>query len=177
MFFACLCGPLFAAEFHTIRHVSDGDTIVLDDDTKVRLIGVDTPEIADQARNRDNARRYHADESTVRAFAEKAKKLVQVLTEDRRVRLEYDWQKKDKYNRTLAYVYIDTGYPVLSKFQAVDGYAYEAFGGEWYVFLNATLVKSGYGFAYTFFPFRYSEDFRTYGREAREKKRGLWRAG
>ena len=41
-------------------------------------------------------------------------------------------------------------------------------------FLNAEIIKQGYGFAYTRFPFKYMDEFRRYEREAREKHRGLW---
>ena len=40
-------------------------------------------------------------------------------------------------------------------------------------FLNAEIVKQGYGHAYTQFPFKYLEEFRGYEREAREAQRGL----
>jgi micrococcal nuclease len=64
----------------------------------------------------------------------------------------YHWQKRDKYGRLLAYVYL------------MDG-----------TFLNAEIIKQGYGFAYTRFPFKYLEEFRRYEREARENGRGLWK--
>jgi endonuclease YncB( thermonuclease family) len=41
-------------------------------------------------------------------------------------------------------------------------------------FLNVEIIKRGYGHAYTRFPFRYSDKFRRYEREAREAGRGLW---
>ncbi len=41
-------------------------------------------------------------------------------------------------------------------------------------FLNAEIIKQGYGFAYTRFPFKYQDEFRRYEREAREQGRGLW---
>ena len=69
----------------------------------------------------------------------------------KKVRLEYDWQRKDKYDRTLAYVYLEDG-----------------------TFVNAEIIKQGYGHAYTRFPFKYLEEFREYEKEARENGRGLW---
>ncbi len=39
---------------------------------------------------------------------------------------------------------------------------------------NAEIIKQGYGFAYTRFPFKYMDDFRRHQREAREQGRGLW---
>ena len=74
------------------------------------------------------------------------------MVEGKKVRLEYDWQRKDKYNRTLAYIYLEDG-----------------------TFLNAELIKQGYGHAYTRYPFKYLEQFRKYEKEARGNKKGLWK--
>ncbi len=41
-------------------------------------------------------------------------------------------------------------------------------------FLNAEIIKQGYGFAYAWFPFKYMEEFRIYEKMARLNKRGLW---
>jgi micrococcal nuclease len=68
------------------------------------------------------------------------------------VKPEYDRQRKDRHGRVLAYVYL------------LDG-----------TFLNAEIIKQGYGFAYTKYPFKFLDEFRGYEREARETKRGLWR--
>jgi len=73
------------------------------------------------------------------------------MVEGKRVKLEYDWQRKDRYGRTLAYVYLDDG-----------------------TFLNAEIIKQGYGFAYTKYPFKYLDEFRELQKEARLNKRGLW---
>ncbi len=70
------------------------------------------------------------------------------------MRLEFDWQKRDKYGRLLAYVYLPDG-----------------------TFLNAEIIKQGYGFAYTKYPFKYLEEFRMYEKESRENGRGLWGHG
>jgi len=42
------------------------------------------------------------------------------------------------------------------------------------IFVNAEIIKQGYGYAYTQFPFKYLEEFRQYEKEARENKIGLW---
>lgn len=42
-------------------------------------------------------------------------------------------------------------------------------------FLNAEIIKQGYGVAYTKFSFKYLEEFRRYEREARENRKGLWK--
>jgi hypothetical protein len=43
------------------------------------------------------------------------------------------------------------------------------------LFLNAEIIKQGYGSAYTKYPFKYLEKFRKYKKEAREVKRWLWK--
>ena len=71
----------------------------------------------------------------------------------KRVRVEYDQQRRDTYGRTLAYVYLENG-----------------------TFVNAEIIRQGYGFAYTKYPFKYLDQFRQLEREARDAKRGLWGA-
>ena len=73
------------------------------------------------------------------------------MVEGKPVRLEYDLQQRDKHGMLLAYVYL------------LDG-----------TFLNAEIIKQGYGHAYTQFPFKYLDQFRQYEKEAGKAKRGLW---
>jgi len=89
----------------------------------------------------------------VEYFGQEASEFTKKLVEGKKVRLEYDQTKKDVWTRTLAYVFLEDG-----------------------TFVNAEIVKQGYGFAYTEFPFKYMEEFRQHEREARESKRGLWAA-
>lgn len=110
--------------WRTCIRVVDGDTIILDENERVRLIGVDTPETKDPRK-------------PVQYFGQKAYEFTRRLVEGKKVRLQYDWQRKDTYGRTLAYVYQEDG-----------------------TFLNAEIIKQGYGFAYTRFPFKYLDEFR-----------------
>ena len=87
----------------------------------------------------------------VQFFGPEASAFTKSLCEGQSVRLEYDWQRQDDYHRTLAYVYLPDGRMV-----------------------NAELIKGGYGRAYTRFPFKYSDLFREYQRDARQAGRGLW---
>jgi micrococcal nuclease len=73
------------------------------------------------------------------------------MVEGKEVRLEYNQQQRDKQGRLLAYVYLTDG-----------------------TFLNAEIIKQGYGYADTNFPFKHMEEFGKYEKEAREAKRGLW---
>ena len=118
--------------------VIDGDTIVLSNGEKVRLIGVDTPE----TKHPQKPVEYYGKEAS--AFTKK-------MVGGKVVKLKYDVQRRDKYGRLLAYVYLMNG-----------------------TFLNAEIIKQGYGHAYTRFPFKYMEEFKQYEKEARENKRGLW---
>ena len=122
-----------------VKRVIDGDTLLLANGEKVRLIGVDNPETKHPKK-------------PVQWFGKEAYLFTKRMVEGKQVRLEFDWQKRDKYSRLLAYVYLSDG-----------------------IFLNAEIIKQGYGFAYTKYPFKYLQEFRMYEKEARECGRGLWR--
>ncbi len=141
-----------ASRMRTVESVTDGDTLILDGGEKVRLIGIDTPEIHDSDRNGRAARRNGLGARIVDDYAVRARAFVEKTLRGHAVRLEYDWERKDRYGRTLAYVYRDP-----------DG-----------LFVNAALLKEGYGFAFTKFPFKHMEEFRRLEREARESRTGFW---
>ena len=123
-----------------VKRVLDGDTIELENGERVRYIGINTPEIAHPPRGAE-------------FFGPKAAEANRELVEGKRVRLEFDVQKRDRYGRLLAYVYVDS------------------------LFVNAELVKRGYAYAYTYPPnVKYAELFVRLQREAREAGRGLWGA-
>ncbi len=138
LFLLTLSVLVFSQNWRLCTRVIDEDTIVLDGNEKVRLIGVDTPETKDPRK-------------PVQYFGNEAYEFTKSQVEGDKVRLEYDQNRIDKYGRTLAYVYLENG-----------------------AFLNAEIIKQGYGFVYTVFPFKYLEEFRQYEREARENERGLW---
>ncbi len=140
--------------FQTVSRVIDGDTFELSNSSKVRLIGVDTPETNDPRKH-------------VQWFGREATKKLKEWIEDKTICLRKDRDKTqdvDKYGRLLRYVWkyaIDKQVP--DKVSIVGGF-----------FINAELIKKGYGFAYTKYPFQYLENFREYEREARENNLGLW---
>lgn len=100
----------------TLVRVVDGDTYVINIggvDTKVRLIGVDTPEsVAPASYSKDNS----AEGKDVSDIMKDKLQKGDVLT------VEYDVQKTDKYNRTLAYVYFSDG-TMIQKWLLENGYA------------------------------------------------------
>jgi micrococcal nuclease len=118
--------------------VIDGDTIELAGNERVRLIGVDTPESVDPRR-------------PVEYFGKEAAAFTRRMVEGKPVRLEYDEESRDRFGRTLAYVYLADG-----------------------TFVNAEIIRQGYGFAYTRFPYRYQQEFVALERGARNERRGLW---
>ena len=138
-------GEISKCNFQTASRVIDGDTFILSNGTKVRLIGVDTPETIDPRKE-------------VQWFGREASKKLKEWIEGEIVCLRLDRDKTqdiDKYGRLLRYVW---------KHNAnTEGF-----------FVNAELIKQGYGFAYTKYPFQYLEDFRKYERQARKNNRGLW---
>ncbi len=87
----------------------------------------------------------------VQRFGKEASEFTRALLAGRRVRVAYDQERTDRYGRTLAYVYL------------LDG-----------TFVNAEIVRQGYGLAYTRFPFKYLDAFRRHERDARQQQRGLW---
>lgn len=88
----------------------------------------------------------------VEAFGKEASNFTKNLLLGESVYLRFDGNKTDKYGRLLAYLY-----------RAPDG-----------LFVNLEIVRQGYGHAYTQFPFKHMELFRTYERRAREAGKGLW---
>lgn len=87
----------------------------------------------------------------VQYFGQEATRFTRRLAQGRRVRLEYDQTRRDRHGRTLAYVYLEDG-----------------------TFLNLEIVKQGYGYAFTRYPFRHMDRFREAERGARQADRGLW---
>lgn len=127
---------------YKVVKIVDGDTIVVNMEgvpEKVRLIGINTPEI-------------HHRTKGVEFFGPEAALYTKRLLLGKKVRLEYDAQKRDKYGRILAYVYLPDG-----------------------TLMNAKLVAEGYAQVMTVPPnVKYAEKFISLQREARRENRGLW---
>ena len=85
-----------------VAFVYDGDTLRLDDGRKVRLIGLDTPELGH-------------DGAPSQPFAAQARTaLEKMLAAHPYIRLRYDAERQDRYRRTLAHVYLDDGRSVAA---------------------------------------------------------------
>ncbi len=79
-----------------VKYVVDGDTVILDDNRHVRLLGVDAPEAGH-------------DHKPSEPFAAKAHEHLNALVNKENIRLETDKKPIDHYGRTLAYLYLDDG--------------------------------------------------------------------
>jgi len=88
--------PAFAQQYHHVRWVDDGDTVVLADGRRVRYIGINAPEVAHREKKGE-------------PFGEAARDFNRRLVYKKGVRLELDEEKYDAYKRLLAYVFLKNG--------------------------------------------------------------------
>ena len=99
---------------YDVTRVVDGDTIVVNidgEDTKVRMIGIDTPEsvASDESRN--------TPEGVIASDYTKS------ILEGTKVYLEYDQELYDQYGRTLAYVFKEDKRTMIQEELLAEGYA------------------------------------------------------
>jgi micrococcal nuclease len=149
-------------ETATITKIVDGDTFWVKfqgKEQKVRLIGMDTPEISYNRKTKSDMAKTGRDLATICRQGREACDFVKTLIKKgEEVRLEFDVRKMEPKKgkqpaRLLAYVYLADGR-----------------------MLNEEIVKAGYGQVYTVPPnLRYVERFKRAEREARENRWGLWR--
>lgn len=94
-----------------IRYIHDGDTLHLRDGRKLRLIGINTPELA---------RKNQPGE----AYSKEAKKaLIDLFNNDKSIALIFGKDKNDRYGRYLTHAFTASGKNVQSSLLN-DGYAY-----------------------------------------------------
>jgi len=91
------CNTTVYHETVKIKHVIDGDTVILTDDRHIRLIGINAPEIG-----------YNG-ESSQPGAVQAQNYLSKILNQHPNIRLHYDAQRYDKYGRTLAHLFLDDG--------------------------------------------------------------------
>lgn len=127
-----------------VTWVIDGDTIEIQGGERVRYLGIDTPE----------KRRRHGNQwiKDPEPYAEEAFYENMRMVKGKKVRLEFDVKKRDKYGRLLAHVFVDD------------------------VFVNRELVKKGFASVLTIKPnLRYSAEFKRLENEAKKNKLGMWK--
>ena len=164
----CLVCSFALAEDSIVEEIIDGNTIKLTSGEVVRLIGVDIP-----------SEREEEGTEFVRnlKFFIKGEELDRFL-KGTEARLEFDVQRSDQDGNLLAYVFVGLGYSLsdhVSLLIPENYYLMDNKEEEYTVFLNATLIKSGYATPKPEPPdMKYADLFQKLYEEARRNKRGLW---
>jgi endonuclease YncB( thermonuclease family) len=121
-----------------VKRVIDGDTFELANGETVRLIGIDAPESVKP-------------QSPVECYGKEASAYLRERIEGKQVTLVRDVSERDRYQRLLRYVYLDT------------------------VFINEELVAQGFARAKRYPPdTREAEHLKRAEDQAHEAGRGLW---
>src|SRR5262249_13167822 len=96
----------------------------------------------------------HKPNTPVQCYGPAAAAYTKNLIGDSAVRLQADPinTNRDRYGRLLRYVYLPDGRLVEKE-----------------------LLKNGYAFAYTQFPFEKTDEFKAYEKQAKDADKGLWR--
>ncbi len=94
--FVCFFSADLLAE--KVRYVIDGDTFILEDNQRVRMIGINAPEV----RHRKYGKRSEL-------FGNEAKRYLRQLVEKKDVVLKPGEEPFDRFGRRLAYVYLQDG--------------------------------------------------------------------
>ena len=105
------CPPSKIHETAQIDYVHDGDTVKLKDGRKVRLIGINSPEVSHK-------------NQPAQSFAYPARNALRAMIKqaNQKVGLSYGLQRYDKYKRTLAHLYLADGTNVQAQL-IKQGYA------------------------------------------------------
>jgi micrococcal nuclease len=125
-----------------VQRVVDGDTLLLTNHARIRLIGADTPE---------TVKPNHP----VEPWGPEASEFTRQFVAGKQVRLEFDRERLDKYNRFLAYVWV----------------------GE--RMLNEELIRAGLARAELKYHYSSAKKtrFRRAEAEAKSAGRGIWSGG
>ena len=120
--------------------MNDGDTIILANGKRVRYIGINAPEID------------HEDQKA-QPYGYQARSFNKAQVMSKRIRLEYDVERYDRYGRLLAYIFLQDG-----------------------SFINARLLQAGMAFCLFRNPnVRYDTILLKAQQDAMNLKNGMWR--
>lgn len=123
----------------TVRRTVDGDTFETTNREKIRFIGINCPE-------------YQPQNNKVDPYGKEAADFLKKILTRKKVFLESDVEPRDKYTRTLAYVYDENGR-----------------------FINQLLVEEGYARAKAYPPnLKHQNLFKEAEATAQEQQKGLW---
>jgi endonuclease YncB( thermonuclease family) len=174
----------------TVRNVYDGDTLTLTDERRVRLLGVDTPEVKENQPFAQEAKDY-----TKTAILGDGNQRNGQKGNDVWISFEPGQESEDKYGRLLAYVWVRSsgednekengngnggGFAnAFNRFGDGDDDDEEQQMNSGYLCVNEGIIAAGYASAYT--PNANSKT-RNWDKlvslqmQARESKRGMWSA-
>ena len=133
-----------------VRSVIDGDTIDVSTVGRVRLLGIDAPEIAHRPSRTARRSGERSPESDA-PFAREARDRLMSLLLHRWIRLEYDGPALDTYQRHLAYVLTEDGQ-----------------------FVNALMVREGLARVSVRVPLSRLDELQRAERDAQSARRGMW---
>jgi len=150
--------PLFATPDSDYTHVRvkevvSADTVYLDNDEKVTLIGLKAPEVPMKKKVEYDQFGFVIEKRTpLQTVEERALAFAKDLLEGKDVRLEFDSQRRGAYKTILAYVYlIDSG-----------------------LCANEEILRQGYSSLSLTPPnLKYADQFRAAYQEARREQRGI----
>jgi len=128
-----------ADSWNQVKWVVDGDTVVLNDGKRVRYIGINAPELAH-------------DDHNAEPYGEASKRFNALLVNRKKVRLEFDKERFDRYQRLLAYVFLRND-----------------------TFVNAEILSSGFAYFLKYRPnLKYDSILLQSQRSAMSAKKGIW---
>ncbi len=147
----CACQQVEAVSGQ-VTWVYDGDTIEVENNGRIRLLGIDCPEMEASDRDRFYQYQLKIKPSILRDVAQQATDFVIRHSRNQIVSLKLDRERTDPYGRTLAYVYLPDGR-----------------------LLNQLLLEEGLAAVFRRADFELKDQFMAAEARARNNKRGLWR--
>lgn len=134
-------------DYGLVTKVSDGDTITLNENQEIRMLGMDTPELA-------HPELYIKEE----CYGRDAKARLEQLVSNKNVLLLKDKEDQDKYKRSLRFVFTEDAKIPSRK-----------------LFVNAYMIGEGFARAYIFDQDeKYKDLIIALQQRAIKEKRGLW---
>jgi len=177
------CDNVSEQKRYRVIKVYDGDTVGFANRAHVRLLGIDCPEMVDNAKLNADARSMGQSKDFIKEQGRQAFEFTHKLLMHEKVQVEFDKEKKDKYGRWLAYLWIELGNPGSSLKVDVPAYFVKVLRkdphgkNKEYIFVNATIIKAGFAYPFaTSDSLRYGDMLRQLYDQARAEKRGLWQA-
>lgn len=149
--FELLANPTTKKDF-IVERVIRADTVLLDNGKKFRLIGLNAPDAPkSKVVKRDNYGIVIEEQSPETTLNNRAFEFAKKLLENKRVRLEFDFENKDENFYTYAYVFLEDG-----------------------TFINSEILRQGYAnLKITPTNTKYADKLRQAYQDARKERKGI----